>query len=1499
MLPTVSLKKINQGRSNQGRLNQGRLNQGKSNQINSRQIKLIQIYFADNDLESLDISTLFEYIEITGDNTGEYGDIKKKIIKYFMGSALTTFIQKSKVAENYNDLKREMVKRYDMKKFFKPEDELSKLTDQKFDKFMKYITAFESLNAQINPPLTSERQIELFIRGVSDIEIKKSIDEGAPKLLDEAILIARTKANSKFKYDSLEFYNAGFTDKFIDKENRINNNIQDQQPQIQQQQQVLRPTKIPFPPSGKHPEYNIKQEQNNYANVKKPHYKNKPKGRPLKCYKCGKIGHFANQCKEEINTITEQVSFTTNQQDLKRVSLYGILLINDQPTRCLIDTGSTITMIHESFAKHLNVKLESCDNDLRAANGSKINIKGKTILTIAIGKVKYTVHNVFVTSHFEFKCLLGTNTLKMMKATLDIGNETLSSGDDGINLFTYGSIPAVKKETLDNNQVTDQDYHIPFHAFLQENVNAIAVEPREKIKDEVRSAKEQVVLSKEELEGYIKDKEVKEEIKEGLLKLKFPNEVSKSQAVPLIIKYQDVFTNTLTEPGAISGVEHQIKLTQKDASFQAYPVKFTNEQKDFLDEHIKELLKYKIIRESNSPVSSSVVLRPKPDGSMRMCINYTKLNNITVKDRYPIPDINEIWNQIKGSHVYSKLDMISGYYQIPIREGDKYLTAFSVPQGLFEFNVMPFGLCNAPAVFQRTIHKIFKEENRHTLQSFYDDILSHSKSVMDHTPHLEGIFKKMRDNRLLAKLSKCQFFQEEVKFLGHIIESNGVQIDYDRLDPLMKLLDPKNVKELQRLIGTLNFFRKFVDNFASKIKPIYQLLRQDTTFEWNDAYKSICINIIESLKNNKIILVYPDTKKPFKLETDASDIGVGATLSQDHGIISFYSRTIRDTEKNYSASEKECLSVVCALEEFHYIIGTQETLVVTDNSAVSFLRNDLGKIRNKRLINWNVKLASYNITFKYRSGKENTIADALSRCPIEKVMSVIPMGESVKLDSNFDLKIAEEQRKDKLLAPIFKYLEESKNHNHSIVASRTSIEAPFHSVINKVLFRLIVNPTLFFKRPQIIAICIVVPTSMQKEVLEKFHDCSLVGGHLGYQKTFSKLASRYYWNNMGMDVKEYINNCDICQKMKTSPFSKFSPELGTIVVEKPWDLVAVDFVGPMKVPSMSGHKYIIVFSDYVTKWVEAAATVDCTAETTAIHYFNLIISRHGCPKRLLSDCGTSFLNKVISSVNELFKVKKVNTSPYHPQTDGLVERFNKTIVIMLKSFTQEVHTMWDLYLDSCLFAYRISIHSSIGVSPFSMLYGREATIPSDLGTLNPFNKLVTTNDNYVGKLKETINKSLEIAKTKTQESQTKQKQYYDGLKTRKNSISPGDYVLLKNQTVKEEELKKFRPSWIGPFKVVRILSNQTIQVQVPLGSNMSTTQSLRNCKRYFNRINKLNQLPSFINQPSQVSMNELSFSRLVNPSIVVSSPPPAVVTSQHGQAVTQLPVVLPKSNRAG
>ncbi|KAN0035531.1 hypothetical protein ACTA71_004805 [Dictyostelium dimigraforme] len=392
------------------------------------------------------------------------------------------------------------------------------------------------------------------------------------------------------------------------------------------------------------------------------------------------------------------------------------------------------------------------------------------------------------------------------------------------------------------------------------------------------------------------------------------------------------------------------------------------------DDNDEELLEHKIIRESSSSVSSSIVLRPNLDGTLRMCANYTKLNNLTVKDRYPIPYINEIWNQIKSSQIYTKLDMISGYYQIPIGESDKYLTTFAAPQGLFEYN--------------------------------------------DHVNHLENIFKKMKENNLLVKLSKCQFFQKQIRFLGHIINRKGIQIDYDRLEPLVKILDPTNIKEVQRLIGTLNYFRKFVGNFASKIEPIYQLLKDESNFEWTNNYKTICLNIIDELKANKTILVYPNPKEMFMLETDASDIGIGAILSQKHELF------------------QECLSVICALEEFHYIIGTQEVEVVTDNIAVSFLKNDKGKIKNKRLINQNIKLASYNITLKYRSGKENVLADALSRCPVERIFNVIPLYKP--------------------------HLEESKTHGHGLVASRVAVEAPFYSVIDKTLFRLIVNPT---KRP--------------------------------------------------------------------------------------------------------------------------------------------------------------------------------------------------------------------------------------------------------------------------------------------------------------------------------------------------------------------------------------------------------------------------------------------------
>ncbi|KAM9987284.1 hypothetical protein ACTFIY_011694 [Dictyostelium cf. discoideum] len=328
-----------------------------------------KIYFEENDPQSTDISIVFEYIEISGENEGNFTEVKRKIIKYFAGTALVTFIQKSKAVNNYNDIKRELI-----------------------ESSTNSSSISHHLNAQVEPALTRERQIELFIRGISDNEIKKAIDEANPTDLEDA---------------------RSYINKFIER-----NQVESTQPQLPQ---LIQPIQ-------RFQEQIVKQEHNLYATNKKPQFMKYDNN---KCFKCRKTGHFANECnEEEINTIIEQVTFTTNQEDLKRVSLYGVLLVNDQPTRCLIDTGSTITMIHESFANHLDVKLESCSNELKAANGSKINIKGKTSLTIAIGNIKRTIDN----------------------ANIDICNEKLTSGGNSINLFTFGKIPIVKNEALDSNQ---------------------------------------------------------------------------------------------------------------------------------------------------------------------------------------------------------------------------------------------------------------------------------------------------------------------------------------------------------------------------------------------------------------------------------------------------------------------------------------------------------------------------------------------------------------------------------------------------------------------------------------------------------------------------------------------------------------------------------------------------------------------------------------------------------------------------------------------------------------------------------------------------------------------------------------------------------------------------------------------------------------------------------------------------------------------------------------
>ena len=395
------------------------------------------------------------------------------------------------------------------------------------------------------------------------------------------------------------------------------------------------------------------------------------------------------------------------------------------------------------------------------------------------------------------------------------------------------------------------------------------------------------------------------------------------------------------------------------------------------------MLKDNIIKPSQSPWASPITIaKKKDDPNGRFCTDYRKLNDITKTDAYPLPRIDEIWEQLKEARWFSSVDLASGYWQVEMDEKDKQKTSFTCSLGTFEYNVMPFGLKNAPATFQRLMNDLLREYLYEFTVVYLDDIMIYSKTFEDHLKHLERILTILKEANLMIKLKKCKFCEQEIEYLGHIAGKDGLKPDPKKIEKIKNLKPPTNLKEVQSIMGLCQYYRTFVQDFSKIAKPIYQLTQKDKPFHWGkDQQKAL--DILKEKLTNHPILQYPDYNKQFILKTDASGKGLGAVLSQlnDKGkevVIEYASRGLRGAERNYPITDLECLAIKWAItERFHkYLIG-REFIAVTDHSALKTLMT--AKLIKGKRARWAMKLQQYTFKIKHRSGKSNKDADALSR----------------------------------------------------------------------------------------------------------------------------------------------------------------------------------------------------------------------------------------------------------------------------------------------------------------------------------------------------------------------------------------------------------------------------------------------------------------------------------------------------------------------------------------
>ncbi|XP_074271624.1 uncharacterized protein LOC141595557 [Silene latifolia] len=566
----------------------------------------------------------------------------------------------------------------------------------------------------------------------------------------------------------------------------------------------------------------------------------------------------------------------------------------------------------------------------------------------------------------------------------------------------------------------------------------------------------------------------------------------------LLQGYKDIFEEPTTLPPQRGVYDHRIPLMTDAQPVNIRPYRYPLKQRDTIERLVQEMMDQGIIQPSCSPFASPVVLVGKKDGTWRLCVDYRELNKRTVKDKFPIPVVDELIDELAGSRVFTKLDLRAGYHQLRVYEGDVFKTAFKTHVGHYEFLVMPFGLTNAPASFQNWMNNIFKPLLRKCVLVFFDDILVYSSSLMEHWQHLNAVFELMRQNKLYAKSTKCAFAINKVEYLGHFISGVGVETDQAKVVAVAQWPEPKNVKELRSFLGLAGYYRKFVKGYAVISQPLTQLLRKGE-FKWdNSAFRAF--QALKTALTSAPVLALPDFNKLFVVETDASNNGIGAVLMQEGHPLAFISKTLSPKWQKLSVYEKELLAIVFAVQKWEQYLTGQKFIIKTDQKSLKWLLQQ--KISTPFQQFWLSKLMGFDYEIQYRAGKENLAADALSRVSGSDLMSL------TLSDAQTDLS---ELIQKSYEVDIFW-------HNLVEQLKTDPVSVPAYQLSNGFVLkkgRIVVGPD----------------TSVRERILQWLHSAPQ-SGHSGRDATTRRVKSLFVWKGMTKDISHFIRNCTICQANK-------------------------------------------------------------------------------------------------------------------------------------------------------------------------------------------------------------------------------------------------------------------------------------------------------------------------------------------------------------------------------
>lgn len=1156
------------------------------------------------------------------------------------------------------------------------------------------------------------------------------------------------------------------------------------------------------------------------------------------CSFCKEPGHFEIECYKKKSSEIRRVEKTCEY--IKKV------FVNNLPMIAFIDLGSDCVTIIESAVKSLNLKIDPGSQVLKGFGNNLVKSFGKVNLLLEIDHIFFKVDAYVVNDAYQTESIMiGRTVLDQQNVVVVKSFKNLQifqvpqtdfylKRDINNNLFTLQpKLLSDNRKFNNNNKLrickiltidvpSTQDVNVPVLKFIDNKDKTCSNLLNEE--EQSRNQSKSMCINGNECSGF-EDKilsleysfEVnsddrnftelncrKLESKLNILKMDNVHlqqtdyvEVTDymirkciidniddryfGKIKKLILKFRKCFALNMKEVGLTNKAEIKIKL-KDEVPFSYRPYRLSHAQKESVKRQIDELLELGIISPSNSEYSSPIVIVKKKSGEDRICVDFRKLNSHTIRDRFPLPNIEDSIQRLSNMKYFSVLDLSSGYYQLPVSECSKKYTSFVTPDGQFQFNRMPFGLTNAPSVFQRMMNSLCRDVDDRII-SYLDDVILASSSLDDGIELLGKVLRKLEEYGLTLNLSKCRFLNDKVEFLGHEISTLGIRAGQDKINCVKNFPTPKNVHEVRQFIGLCSYFRKFIARFSLIAEPLTNLTRKDLAFKWS-IEQDAAFNILKEKLCDRDILTLFDNSKAHEIHTDASCKGLAGVLLQqeEDGLrpVSYFSRKTSTSEEKFHSYELEALAVVESLDKFKsYVMGKPFT-VVTDCSALRYASTQRHII--PRIARWWLKILEFDFTIKHRNGKSMQHIDALSRNATDSDREI----ETASLDI-FRIE-------DGIDDDWISYLQENDSDIQEIKASLNNSPQLDYVIDNGKLCRKFGDKLLY-----------VVPKGMRGRIIYKNHDES---GHIGAERTLLKIREYYWWPRMRQFIKKYVNSCTECIFHRENRDAK---RIDMHFIEKipiPCHTWHLDHVGPF-IKSNKNNQYILTIVDAFTKYI-VLRPVRNTSLRFVVKTLKSLAEFFGMPKRIITDRGSCFTSKDFASFCMKYDIQHILNATATPRANGQVERYHRTLLHSLKTMSDHDQAKWENMCPKIQWTLNSLPQSVTKVSPHELLYGfKLRTLDEDKLTLKLFDEKRGTSKFTT----EDRNQLRDEACERIKLNQAKQKKIVDAKLKSPKQYTVGDMVVVHREPVATGESRKLMRKFRGPYKIVRVLYGDRYQIE--------------------------------------------------------------------------------------